>query len=120
MNLMRPIRSLAGSLPHTRTRIVAAFDRGAVLFWGDPGSARSEAFAGDLDFPVVGLTRGGHLVAAARHEIQVYDTQGGKLKFRSRLPGCAATEPVAVLPTQASDQFAVLHANGRMLLFRVA
>jgi hypothetical protein len=113
-----PVHSLAASLPHTTRRIIVALEQGAMLFWDRPGAANGHPFAQDLHQPVAALTRGGHLVAASREEIQVYDTAGGKLKFRAQVIGIGA-EPVAVLPTLRRDEFIVAHASGRLLIYQV-
>lgn len=116
--LEQPVRSLCGSLPHTTTRIIATLEQGAMLFWGHPARVNGVPFAQELHQPVACFTRGGHVVAASRQEIQVYDTAGGELKFRAQVIGIGV-EPVAVLPTLKRDEFIVAHADGRLLVYQV-
>jgi hypothetical protein len=105
----RPIVSLAGSWPNTRTRIAVGFAQGGTLYWRDFEGGHMESFSSEMHRPVVGLNRGGYLIAASRNECEVYSTQDGRLelvaKFRT-----LHYEPIAVLPGPRTGQFAIAHA----------
>jgi hypothetical protein len=113
-----PIRHITGSAPHTRARVVLACEQGGVVIWGKSELRRETTFALDLLDPVVGLTRGGWLVAATSDAIQVYGTHDGRLSFVGEVEG-PGQSPVAVLPTSDTDQFALLLPDGGVSIYQV-
>jgi tetratricopeptide (TPR) repeat protein len=113
-----PVRELAGSQPHSRCRVAAALAQGGVLCWGRLDQRHFETFAHDMVKPTVCINRGGWLVAANESEIQVYSTHEEKLRFHARRPGPGAA-PIAVMPAQHIDQFAICTAQGVVQLFAI-
>jgi tetratricopeptide (TPR) repeat protein len=113
-----PIRHITGSASHTRSRVVLTCEQGGIVIWGKGDSSRQSTCAMDLFDPVVGLTRGGWLVAATSEAIQVYGTHDGRLSFVGESEG-PGQPPVAVLPTGDADRFALLQADGGVSVYRV-
>jgi hypothetical protein len=72
----------------------------------------------DLADPVVGLARGGWLVAATRDTIEVSNTQGGQLTWVGEVAG-PGQPPIAVTPTSAANQFALFTQDGLVTIYDV-
>lgn len=112
-----PVREIVASPPHTRTRVAVALDRGGQIHWGradEPG----QGFAADLSEPSICLNRGGWLIAVDAQELQVYSTQDVALRFHAGRPG-AGERPLAVLPCQHADEFALCFADGRVQVYAI-
>ena len=118
IELDRRITSLVGSLPHTRTRIAATFDRGGRIWWEDFSGRHDEAFSSDLDDPIACFNRGGYLIVAGRDRCEVYGTQGRRLEFAGELANLPAP-PIAVLSGPKSHQFAIVTGDGRILVYEL-
>jgi hypothetical protein len=112
------IRSLTGSAWHSRPRIVAGCSQGGVVLWGVTADSPRSTFAMDLAEPVVGLARGGWLVAATNDTIEVSNTQGGQLTWVGEVTG-PGQPPVAVTPTSAANQFALFTQDGLVTIYDV-
>ena len=117
--LHAPITAITGSHPPAAPRIVAACEQGAVILWGESARSPESSFAMDLLHPVVGLSRGGVLVATTSDTIEVHHTDGGRLAFLATLPG-PGSPPIAVLPTDAPRRFALVTQGGRVLVYEAA
>ena len=89
------VLSLAGSLPHSRLRVVATMMEGAAMVW-DSSTARMELFAGNLKSPVAGFTHSGWLAVADAEECQLYRTESGRTHLEAVLPG-SGPSPLAVV-----------------------
>jgi tetratricopeptide (TPR) repeat protein len=119
IRLASPIRSITGSAPHTRARIIVACEQGGYVLWGDAvHSANETRFAQDMHRPVVGLTRGGWLVAATRGELEVFSTHDGRLSYFGRSAEIKH-DPLAILPTTDANRFAVLTVEGSVTIYEV-
>jgi len=112
------IRSITGSAWHSRPRIVAACAQGGVVIWGVTADSPRNTFAMDLAEPVVGLARGGWLVAATDDTIEVSSTQGGQLSWIGKTHG-PEQPPIAVVPTSAANQFALVTQDGLVTIYEV-
>ena len=70
-----------------------------------------------MQTPVAGINLW-RAMAASAAEIQVYDTQGGRLRYVTQVVGIGA-EPIAVLATLRTNEFIVAHADGHLLVYRI-
>ena len=116
--LHSPVRSITASPPHTRARIVFGCEEGGVVLWGESADSTQTMFARDLMSPVVGLNRGGYLVAATAERVQVYRATNSPLPYLGEAAG-PGTEPIAILAHEHVDQFAILSADGRVSCYEV-
>lgn len=112
------IRSFTGSAAHSRVRIIAACAQGGVILWGVTADSPRSTFAMDLAEPVVGLARGGWLVAATNDTIEVSNTQGSQLTWVGEVPG-PGQPPIAVTPTSVANQFAIFTGDGLVTIYEV-
>jgi tetratricopeptide (TPR) repeat protein len=114
----RPIVSLAGSWPNTRTRIAVGLAQGGALYWEDFEGSHREPFSSEITRPVVGLNRGGYLIAASTGRFEVYSTRDRRLELiaESRV---FPYEPIAVLPGPRTDQFAIACSVPRILVYEL-
>lgn len=114
----RPIRELAGSAPNSRTRIALAFDTGGQVYWDESGGMQMEGIAGDLPHPAIGFNRGGYVIAATADRCEVYATRDRTIALEGAASG-PGDEPIAVLASPRSHQFAVATADGRMVVYEL-
>ena len=112
------IRAITGSAEYSRARIVAACARGGVVVWGVTADSPRSTFAMELFEPVVGLARGGWLVAATKEIVEVYSTRGSQLTWVNGVPG-PDQPPIAVTPTNIANQFAVFTSEGLVITYEV-
>jgi hypothetical protein len=112
------ILSITGSGWHTRPRIIAACRRGGVVLWGTSADSPATAFGMELTEPVVGLARGGWLVAATAESIEIWNTQDSKLEWIGQIPG-PAKQPLAVTRLSATNRFALFTTDGRVHIYEV-
>ncbi len=115
--LPRAALSLAGSPPHSRSRIVVGMAIGAAVYW-DGLRSPLELFAQDLQSPLTGFTRSGWLVAANAHECHVYRAEGGETHLEAVLSGNGIA-PVAILACPHPDQFALVQSSGAVRIYRL-
>jgi tetratricopeptide (TPR) repeat protein len=109
---------IAGSATHTRPRIVIGTDVGAFVLWDSAGEHKCLPFVPDMAAPLVGINRGGFVIAAADSTVEVYDSKEGTLSFvakYNRLPA----PPISILPSPRTDQFAVVTSRGDVIVFEV-
>jgi tetratricopeptide (TPR) repeat protein len=112
------VRSITGSGSHTRPRIVVACQRGGVVLWGTSADSPRTAFGMELTDPVVGLARGGWLVAATADLIEVWNTQDSKTQWIGQIPG-PAKQPLAVTGLNAANRFALFTTDGRVHIYGI-
>jgi hypothetical protein len=113
-----PIRQLAASAEHSRSRLVVGLGEGGHVEWEPASDRQGLAFAGGMFAPCVGINRGGFVIAAADKRIEVYDSKEGKLAFVAsydELPD----QPVAVVCGTKTNQFAVLTKSGYLFVMEV-
>ncbi len=113
-----PIVSITGSAPHSRTRIVLGCEEGGAVLWGESAAAPHTAFAADLVEPVVGINRGGWLIAATSETVEVFSTANGKLNFLATAPA-PANRPLAVLATDHNQRFAIVSETGQASVYEI-
>jgi hypothetical protein len=113
-----PIVSITGSALHSRPRIVLGCEQGGAILWGETADAPHTTFATELAEPVLGLNRGGWLIAATANNLEVFSTSGGKLHFAATAAG-PSDEPIAVLPTSENNRFALFTATGQVLIYEI-
>jgi hypothetical protein len=68
--------------------------------------------------PLVGINRGGFVIAASGRSVEVFDSKEEKLTFvggDNELPA----GPIAVLTATRTDQFAIMCENGDVIVFEV-
>jgi hypothetical protein len=118
IELPRPILSLAGSAPHSQQRVAAMMEEGAAMIWDDQSGAATELFAHDLVRPVGTFTPHGWFVAASQERVEVYRTKDHKLVYKAGAPG-GASAPIAVLPADHADCFAVVDESGGVAIYRI-
>ena len=111
------IRQIVGSAPFTRTRLAVVTDLGTFVLWLQGRDASDPIGCGfDLHNPVACFTLGGHLVLAAGNGGEVYETSNVGLKLVHTFPNFGFT-PIAVLPTDEPNEFAVLSPNGSVRIY---
>jgi tetratricopeptide (TPR) repeat protein len=109
---------LAGSAEHTRARLVAGLEEGAYIVWDPSRQHKMIPFATDMAAPLVGINRGGFVIAASGQSVEVFDSKEEKLTFvggDNELPAA----PIAVLTATRTDQFAIMCENGDVIVFEV-
>ena len=111
------VLSLQGSLPFSRTRLVATMEMGAILYWDDAAQRRA-SFATELARPVVRFTMGGWLAIASAATCQVYRTEGHRIRLEADCPG-SKVESLAVLDTADPNQFALFGVDGTIRLYQM-
>lgn len=109
------VRRLAASPQHTRVRVAAAFDEGGVVLWED---GASQPFGQGLTDPRIAFTRSGFLVAAAAEGGRVYRTVDQKVVAIGSFEHGRA-KPLAVLPTNVLNEFALLSEDGWVSVFQI-
>jgi len=112
------VRAITGSPPHTKARIVFACEQGGAVLWGESADSSQTIFAHDMFSPVVGLNRGGYLIAVNSERLQVYRTSNTPMPFLGEV-ACRGVEPVAVLAHERVDRFGVLSADGRVAVYEI-
>ena len=112
-----PITGLACTWPLIRPRIAVTHERGGFVVWGGLDRGHMQSFGSELPRPLVGFTREGALVEVAAGEGTVYDTHDRKVTARATF-STRNQPPIAVLPTAASNEFAVLSRSGLVQVFR--
>ncbi len=112
------IRTLSGSAMHTRTRILATFERGGAIFWDDYDAGHIESFATEMTSPLAAFTQRGWLAVAARNEYSVYGTQDRRLAVKAA-GIIVGQEPIAVVATDHADQFAVCDNVGNVVVLEM-
>jgi hypothetical protein len=118
IKLHSPVRAITGSPPHTKPRIIFACEEGGCVLWGEDAESSQWTFARDMPSPVVGLNRGGYLIAASAEKLQVYRTSQTPLPYVGETR-CRGVEPVAVLAHEQLNRFGVLSADGRVAVYEV-
>lgn len=114
--LPHTIRQITGSPPHSRSRIIVACEQGGFVVWGNEADAARSFLASELFEPVIGMNRGGRILAATRDEIQLYSTLNGNLLFQGKHPG-PKINPLAVLPTDDTSTIAVVTEDGTVTVY---
>jgi hypothetical protein len=112
------VRTLSGSAVHSRTRILATFDRGGAIFWDDYDSGYLESFATDMTTPLATFSQRGWLAVVGRNEYQIYGTHDRRLALKAA-GIIVGEEPIAVVPTDHADQFAVCDQKGNVVVLQM-
>ncbi len=112
------IEQITASPPHTRMRLIVAMARGGFVTWGKSPHAPRLAFASEMTSPRVALARDGTLIAVSHDEVEFYATSNDTLRLRTRWRDFGI-EPVAVLTSRQTNRFAVLSADGRLVVYDV-
>ncbi|HUG70386.1 MAG TPA: hypothetical protein VMM76_21735, partial [Pirellulaceae bacterium] len=114
-----PIKSLAGTMPHTRTRLAIGFQQGGYVLWpGTADESDAHAFGQDLSDFETCFTKGGALVAISASGGEIYSTHDGKVELIATLKG-SGEPPLAVVPTSHMKQFAVFTPSGAVQVYRL-
>ena len=113
------IQQIAGSAPFTRPRLAIVTTEGTYLVWLQGSETPATTRCGlELNAPVACFTVGGRLVLVAANGGEIYETSGGRLTLHSRLPW--REQPLAVLPTDEPDQFAIISATGLVHVYKIS
>ncbi len=110
------IRGLHRSARHSRSRVAVALERGALLYW-DESQEHVAPFAEDLDEPVLRFV-GGWVVVAAVHQCRVYRTAENHQIHLEASVAHEQARPIAVLPTDQNDRFAVVAQDGIVAIYQ--
>jgi len=117
VDLPDTITALDGSLPFSRTQLVATMETGAVLCW-DASAQRRASLATELARPVARFTTGGWLLIASAGSCQVYRTEGQRIRLEADGPG-SEVRPLAVLDTADPNQFALFGMDGTIRIYQM-
>jgi hypothetical protein len=115
----RRITSLSAAPARSRSRLAVGFETGGVVYWDNAADNRlTLAFGAGLSDFITCFTRDGHLVAMGEQGGEVYDTRELQLRYVCKIdpPGSRVT---ALLPGVAINQFAVVLADGCILVYEV-
>lgn len=112
------IRTLSGSAMHTRTRVLATFERGGAVFWDDYDSGHIETFATEMPAPLAAFTQRGWLAVAAKNEYCVYGAHDRRLEVKAA-GIVVGDEPIAVVATDHADQFAICDGAGNVVVMQM-
>jgi hypothetical protein len=89
------------------------------LFWIQGAEiSPSRPCAQELQEPLTCFSAGGRLIAVAANGGEIYETTGGALTLHSRL--AMNQRPLAVMPTNEPDQFAVVLPSGLVRVYKLA
>jgi hypothetical protein len=114
-------RQIALSAPFSGLCVIVTYQTGASVFWPTASGDRAapQHVADGQHNPLACFTRGGQLVHLTREEGGVLDGQPGKFAAVATFPG-PGEAPVALLPAERRDEFAVLTADGTLRVYRLA
>ncbi len=110
------VLSLCVSPLGSSPRVVVTTSEGGRVIWCGPHLGEVESFARDLDHPLAGFTSDGYLIALSKEEGRVYQSQGRKIKARMTIKALDPN-PLAVLPTDRSGEFAVATVEGAVKVY---
>jgi len=109
------ILSMTAADPLSRTRVAVVAEEECRLITSD---GRDHRFAEGMYRPLTTFTRGGALIACDGHELRMYRTEserfihdGARQRDRDR--------PLALLPTDVTDQFAAIDTAGNVQVFEI-
>jgi tetratricopeptide (TPR) repeat protein len=106
--------ALMASPPFTRVRIAVAMTEGIMVIWPDGG----QQLIGDLLIdPVAAFLKNGTLLVMTADAGRAYRTGGGNVAHIASFSG-AGQRPVAILPGEQEDTFAVLTVDGKVNVYR--
>ena len=117
IDLGRQITYFSGSMPNSRARIAASFERGGIVLWRDD-SEYQHPFGESLDSPRTCINRGGLLVAVDSNQCEVYNTVDGKIQLKGTLSSMPS-DPIAVIPGDRPDQFSLAWPDGVIRVYGV-
>lgn len=116
-NFHRRIRSMTASYPNTQIRIALAFDQGGTVIWDGFGSDTTFNFGEGLDNPCTAFQRNGNLIVAGSNALEIYQTQQRQLQLINDVT-LNNTDPIAVLPGNHNQEFALLHQSGLLSIYQ--
>jgi tetratricopeptide (TPR) repeat protein len=106
---------LAATLPHTRAGLAVMLEHGAVMYWlGAPGLIQLDR---DISSPQGAFVPGGSLVLISDTQLVLIDVDSRGVQKVTRVEG-TAQRLVGVSATDSVGQFAVLAANGEMVVYQ--
>jgi hypothetical protein len=118
IELSHPIRTLCGSVPHTRPRVAATYDSGGEVLWFDFGGYHRQTFADEMPSPVVCINRGGYLIAAGGGTCEVYSLNRRRARLIGNIDNLTG-EVIGILPMVTADQFAVVRTSGEVTIYSI-
>jgi tetratricopeptide (TPR) repeat protein len=118
--LLQDARVIALSAPLTGLVVAVTYASGCSVFWPSAQGDRAapQHLADGKSEPLVAFTRGGQLVIVTREEGVVYDGPPGRLAAVGRFAGVGEA-PVAILPADKREEFAIMNADGAVRVFRL-
>ena len=93
------------------------FATGGLVYWPE-SRQKPLRFAEDVSHFLTGFTRGGRLIVASEAGCEVYDTREHEVRLVTKFPA-AGSKPISILPSAEVNQFAVIHEDGRVLVYEV-
>lgn len=118
LEMPRPITQLAGTSPHTVGRVVATFQRGAMVCWEGPELHHVFVAHDVADDPTAGFNRRGLLTVVSRQGGEVYRTANRRAERLANVPP-QPDEPLAVLSPPHVKQIGIALAGGTIDVYEV-
>ncbi|HEY2841925.1 MAG TPA: hypothetical protein VGJ26_22390, partial [Pirellulales bacterium] len=118
VDLESPIFSLAGAAQHARFRIAVGLRQGAAIWWDSITRDSLTILSSDLEQTVVEFNLAGHLIVAGPMSAEIFATGEGRAELIGKCSGWRA-RPIAVLRSAAAHEFAIVTADGKILIYRV-
>ncbi len=116
LTLPNEAERLCPTLPHTRQGVAVMMKHGAVMHWR--GTQDLIELDRDLPSPKAAFVPGGPLVLVSGSQgmLLEVDARGVHAVTRFEL---TSKDPVGVCPTSNPGQFAILHSNGKMIVYQI-
>jgi tetratricopeptide (TPR) repeat protein len=122
LELPAAVHALAAAHPLARSRLAVSMELGVTFLW--PGSSwRDEAtlIAGELEQPCICFTRDSVFLALAPDgHGEAFDTRNLAIKPLGEFEIRAGADPLAMMPADAADRFAVLTRSGQLTVYEVS
>lgn len=100
--------------------VVATYSTGASVFWPGPDGdlAAPQHIADGRPTPLACFTRSGHMILLSREEGLVLEGPPGRMLVIATFP-VAGDPPVALMPADKKNEFAVLSSDGSLRVFKI-
>jgi tetratricopeptide (TPR) repeat protein len=108
-------KEIAISPVFTRARFAVTMREGAMVIW--PDDNKHQVVGTTLFDPVAAFLRDGTLLLISADAGLAFNTHGGKVTHLATFSG-PGRPPIAVLPTEAMDEFAVFTTDGVVRVYR--
>jgi hypothetical protein len=109
------IERMAGSAPHTKSRLLLGLAQGVLVF--EARDRSQHLLAADHTSPVSAFVGNGLIAIASVAGLEVYQPGDASYVLRAELPG-SRPQPLALLPTAHAGRFAVVAVDGQIEWFQ--